>query len=37
MKNKKSPGYDEISGNIIEVIWPIGMQWLYWGLEEKFG
>jgi hypothetical protein len=29
MKNNKSPGYGELSVDIIKVAGPIGIQWLY--------
>jgi hypothetical protein len=29
MKNNKSPGYDELTTNVIKAAGPIGVQWLY--------
>jgi hypothetical protein len=34
MKNNKSPGYNEISVNMIKAAGPIGTQWLVWVLRK---
>jgi hypothetical protein len=34
MQNNKSPGYDELTINMIKAAGPIGTQWLYWVLRR---